>query len=124
MISTINKMIIIIFLFFYIIFIATTTTITTIFTITTIIMSSLFTSMFHNREFCTKLTNYIDYFDTEYTRPGCMIPGGELNYIFKINNLKIFVSLSWVGRGVQANPCNTNHIGPQNVQLKNINIHT
>ena len=31
-----------------------------------------------NREFCAKLTDYIDYFNTEYTRPGCMIPGGEL----------------------------------------------
>ena len=33
----------------------------------------------YNREFCAKLTDYIDYFNTEYTRPGCMIPGGELN---------------------------------------------
>ena len=32
----------------------------------------------HNRQdlhkFCAKLTNYISYYNTEYNRPGCMIP--------------------------------------------------
>jgi len=53
------------------------------------------------REFCAKLTNYIDYFDTEYTRPGCMIPSDRYRKSSVDDTLESGGnSICWIGRDV------------------------
>jgi len=53
------------------------------------------------REFCAKLTNYISYYNTEYTRPGCMIPRDPYDDSSEDDTLKSGGnSICWIARDV------------------------